>query len=153
MYHQRQLFTVGIAMGALSSLLFMFGCSNTTESSAASAPAPTSVLGAAGSTFIAPLMTKWVSTYQQTHPKAQINYRPIGSGGGIEEMKQGYLSFGASDAPLNDEQAKEMSSVIQVPATAGPVCIVYNLPNLRAPLRLSAKSLSDIYRVYGTVCG
>ena len=90
-------------------------------------------------------MTKWVSTYQQTHPKVQINYRPIGSGGGIEEMKQGYLSFGASDAPLNDEQVKDMSPVIQVPASAGPVCIVYNLPNVSAPLKLSARSLSDIY--------
>src|ERR1039458_3817866 len=104
MHYQRQLFAVGITMVALSSLLFSFGCSNTTESSAASATAPTAVLGAAGSTFIAPLMTKWVSAYQQTHPKVQINYRPIGSGGGIEEMKQGYLSFGASDAPLNDQQ-------------------------------------------------
>ncbi len=145
MYHQRQLFRVGLAIGTLSSLLCTFGCSNTTETDAASATAPTAVLGAAGSTFIAPLMTKWVSTYQQAHPRIQVNYRPIGSGGGIEEMKQGYLSFGASDAPLNDEQAKEMSPVIQVPASAGPVCIVYNLPNLSTPLRLSAKSLSDIF--------
>jgi phosphate transport system substrate-binding protein len=60
-------------------------------------------------------------------------------------MKKGYLSFGASDAPLNDDQAKEMSPIIQVPATAGPVCIVYHVPNLGVPLRLSAKSLSDIY--------
>jgi phosphate transport system substrate-binding protein len=145
MYRQHQLLRVGIALCALSGLFFMFGCSNTTEGSATTGSAPKAVLGAAGSTFIAPLMGKWVSTYQQTHPKVLINYRPIGSGGGIEEMKQGYLSFGATDAPLNDEQVKEMSSVIQVPATAGPVCIVYNLPNLSAPLRLSAKSLSDIY--------
>jgi phosphate transport system substrate-binding protein len=103
------------------------------------------VLGAAGSTFIAPIMTKWVSVYQQTHPTVQINYRPIGSGGGIEEFKKGYLSFGASDAPLNDDQVKDMPPVIQVPDIAGPVCIVYNLPNLNAPLKLSAKTLSDIY--------
>lgn len=147
MDHKRQLLSGGIATAALFSLLVMFGCSGSTstESPATMASQPTAVLGAAGSTFIAPLMTKWVSTYQQTHPKVQINYRPIGSGGGVEEMKKGYLSFGASDAPLNDEQVKDMSSVIQVPATAGPVCIVYNLPNLSAPLRLSAKSLSDIY--------
>jgi phosphate transport system substrate-binding protein len=90
-------------------------------------------------------MAKWVSVYEQTHSGVQINYRPIGSGGGIEEMKQGYLSFGASDAPLSDDQAKGMASLIQIPATAGPVCIVYNLPNLSGPLKLSAKSLSDIY--------
>jgi phosphate transport system substrate-binding protein len=147
MHHQRQLFTVGIATAALFSLLLTFGCSNSTSAGGAGASAaePTAVLGAAGSTFIAPLMTKWVSVYQQTHPTVQVNYRPIGSGAGIEELKKGYLSFGASDAPLNDDQVKEMSSVIQVPSSAGPVCIVYNLSNLTAPLKLSAKTLSDIY--------
>lgn len=145
MHDQRKLFTVGIAATALFSLLLMLGCSNSAGSSSTSGAEPTAVLGAAGSTFIAPLMTKWVSVYQQTHPTVQINYRPIGSGGGIEELKKGYLSFGASDAPLNDDQLKEMSSVIQVPDSAGPVCIVYNLPNVRAPLKLSTQTLSDIY--------
>ncbi len=145
MYHQRHLFAVGIATVALSGLLLMFGCSNSAGGSSTSGVEPTAVLGAAGSTFIAPIMTKWVSVYQKTHPTVQINYRPIGSGEGIEELKKGYLSFGASDAPLNDDQVKEMSPVIQVPDSAGPVCIVYNLPNLSAPLKLSAKTLSDIY--------
>lgn len=148
MYRQRQPFVVSIATAALASLLITLGCSsNSTSAESAAPPASqsTTVMGAAGSTFVAPLMAKWVIAYQQTHPKVKINYRPIGSGGGIEEMKKGYLSFGASDAPLSDDQAKEMSPVVQVPASAGPVCIVYNLPNLSAPLRLSAKSLSDIY--------
>lgn len=114
-----------------------------------SSSAPTAVLGASGSTFIAPLMSKWVSGYQKDHPKVEINYRPIGSGGGIEEMKKGYLSFGASDAPLTDDQLKELSPLIQVPASAGPVCVIYNLPGLSAPLRLSAKALAGIYE--GTI--
>lgn len=145
MRHPRQRFTLGIAAAAILSLLLMLGCSNSAGTASTSGAQPTAVLGAAGSTFIAPLMTKWVSTYQQAHPTVQINYRPIGSGGGIEELKKGYLSFSASDAPLGDDQLKEMSSVIQVPDSAGPVCIVYNLPKLSAPLRLSAKTLSDIY--------
>ena len=145
MHPQRQFFTVGIAAAVLFSLLLTLGCSSSTGTSGASGAEPTAVLGAAGSTFIAPLMTKWVSAYQQTHPTVQINYRPIGSGGGIEEMKKGYLSFGASDAPLSDDQMKDMSAVVQVPDSAGPVCIVYNLPNLSAPLKLTAKTLSDIY--------
>ena len=145
MFKPRQAFAVVIASAALFGLLLSFGCSSNSSGGAASAPEPTAVLGAAGSTFIAPLMEKWVSAYQQSHPTVQINYRPIGSGGGIAELKQGYLSFGASDAPLDDEQLKGMSSVIQVPVTAGPVCIVYNLPHVSAPLRLSAKTLSDIY--------
>lgn len=110
-----------------------------------SASAPTAVLGAAGSTFIAPLMSSWVSGYRKDHPKVEINYRPIGSAGGIEEMKKGYLSFGASDAPLSDDQLKALSPLVQVPATAGPVCIIYNLRGLSAPLKLSAKALAGIY--------
>jgi len=145
MHDQSKLFTVGMATVVLSSLLLTLGCSNSTSSASTSGAEPTAVLGAAGSTFVAPLMTKWVSVYKQTNPTIQINYRPIGSGGGIEEFKKGYLSFGASDAPLSDDQLKEMSSVIQVPDTAGPVCIVYNLPNVSAPLKLTAKTLSDIY--------
>jgi phosphate transport system substrate-binding protein len=145
MYPQRHFFTVGIAAVVLFSLLLTLGCSNSTGNSSTTSTEPTAVLGAAGSTFIAPIMTKWVSAYQQTHPTVQINYRPIGSGGGIEELKKGYLSFGASDAPLSDDQMKDMSAVIQVPDSAGPVCIVYNLPNLSAPLKLTAKTVSDIY--------
>jgi phosphate transport system substrate-binding protein len=145
MHDQRKLLTAGMAAVALFSLLLTLGCSSSSSAGSSSGAQPTAVLGAAGSTFIAPLMTKWVSVYQQTHPTVQVNYRPIGSGAGIEEFKKGYLSFGATDAPLNDDQIKEISPTIQVPGSAGPVCIVYNLPNLSAPLRLSAKTLSDIY--------
>jgi phosphate transport system substrate-binding protein len=141
----RQIFAVMTVTAALCGLLLSFGCSSNTSGGAASAPAPSAVLGGAGSTFVAPLMSKWVGAYQQSHPTVQVNYRAIGSGGGIAELKQGYLSFGASDAPLDDQQLKGMSPLIQVPVTAGPVCIVYNLPHASAPLRLSAKTLSDIY--------
>jgi ABC-type phosphate transport system substrate-binding protein len=54
----------------------------------ASPSGPTSVLGTAGSTFIAPLMSKWVSGYQKDHPKVEINYRPIGSGGGMRKKTE-----------------------------------------------------------------
>ena len=145
MYRRRQHFAISIALALILGMMFMVGCSSSGGSSAASTPAPTAVLGGAGSTFIAPLMTKWIGTYQQAHPTVQINYRPIGSGGGIEELKKGYLSFSASDAPLSDDQMKGMSPVIQVPGSAGPVCIVYNLPKLTTPLKLSTKTLSDIF--------
>ena len=134
-----------ITVAALFGISLISGCNASSTSATSSAAEPTAVLGAAGSTFIAPLMSKWVSGYRQTHPTVQINYRPIGSGSGIEELRQGYLSFGASDAPLNDDQLKNMSAVVQVPASAGPVCVVYNLPGLRASLKLTAKTLSEIY--------
>lgn len=123
------------------------GCSkaDSADEYTPSASAPTSVLGAAGSTFVAPLMAKWTSEYQHEHPGVQINYRAIGSGGGIEEFKKGYLSFGASDAALTDDELQNTGSLVQIPVSAGPVCLIYNLPNLKAPLRFSSKALAGIY--------
>jgi len=91
-------------------------------------------IGAAGSTFAGPIMARWIGAYQQAHPNTQVNYRPIGSGAGIDELKQGTLELAASDAPLTDAQIKEIFPVVQVPVAAGPVCAVYNLPNQDSPL-------------------
>ena len=99
----------------------------------------------AGSTFIYPIMTRWISTFQASHSGVQINYQSIGSGGGIQQLKQGLIDFGASDAALDDDQLKEMPPIIQIPESAGPVCITYNLPELKSPLKLSAETLSGIF--------
>jgi phosphate transport system substrate-binding protein len=55
------------------------------------------------------------------------------------------LTFAVSDAPLSDSQLKDLPALVQVPVTAGPVCVIYNLPELNLPLRLSGKTLADIY--------
>lgn len=102
------------------------------------------VIGA-GSTFINPIMTHWISDFQSSHPGVQINYQSIGSGGGIQQLKQGLVDFGATDAALNDEKLKEMPALVQIPESAGPVCITYNLPELKTPLKLSAATLAAIY--------
>lgn len=144
--HGRHL-TVVLLFGTICALLLNAGCNFSEEGRAKELPASTNntwVIGAAGSTFIAPLMDHWASSYAQAHA-VRVNYRPIGSGGGIDEIKQGRLDFAASDAPISDDQLKDMPALVQVPATAGPVCIIYNLPNLNAPLRLSAKTLAGIY--------
>src|SRR5580658_10107548 len=86
-------------------------------------------IGAAGSTFIAPIMSNWVTAYQQSHPSTLINYRPIGSGAGLGELRKNTLELAASDAPLSDDQVQKMFPVIQVPVTAGAVCLVYNVPD------------------------
>jgi phosphate transport system substrate-binding protein len=67
----------------------------------------------AGSTFIYPVMTQWISTFQSGHPGVQINYQSIGSGGGIQQLKKGLVDFGASDAALDNQQLKEMPSLVQ----------------------------------------
>src|SRR5262249_40465657 len=99
----------------------------------------------AGSTFIYPVMTQWVEAFRGTHPQVKINYQSIGSGGGIQQLKSGLVDFGASDAALDDEQLKAMPSVVQIPESAGPVCITYNLPELHSPLKLSGATLAGIY--------
>jgi phosphate transport system substrate-binding protein len=102
------------------------------------------VIGA-GSTFVYPVMSRWIDDYHRDHPDVQINYQSIGSGGGIQQLKQGVVNFGASDLALDDNQLKEMPALVQIPESAGPVCITYNLPDLSHPLKLSGSTLSAIY--------
>ena len=102
-------------------------------------------LTGAGSTFVYPLMSRWISDFQGNHAGVQINYQSIGSGGGIQQLKKGLVDFGASDAALDDQQLKEMPPIVQISESAGPVCITYNLPDLKKPLRLSAATLAGIY--------
>ena len=102
-------------------------------------------VGSAGSTFIAPMMANWIKGYQQIHPSTLINYRPIGSGAGLSELNKGLLELAASDAPLTDNQMSQMFPVIQIPATAGPVCAIYNVPDVKSPLRFSGATLAGIF--------
>jgi phosphate transport system substrate-binding protein len=102
-------------------------------------------LTGAGSTFVYPIMTRWVASFQQKNPGVQINYQSIGSGGGIQQLKNGLVDFGASDVALTDHQLTEMPSMVQIPESAGPVCITYSLPNLSKPLHLSADTLAGIF--------
>jgi phosphate transport system substrate-binding protein len=90
-------------------------------------------------------MTHWVEAYSQSHPNLRVNYQSIGSGGGIQQVRAGTVDFGASDAPLTDKELATMPPVIQIPESAGPVCITYNLPELTKPLQLSAKSMEGIF--------
>ena len=99
----------------------------------------------AGSSFVNPIMTKWTEEYRQSHPNVQINYQSIGSGGGIQQVKNNLVDFGASDVALSDEQLKEMPALIQIAESAGPVCVTYNLPDLKHPLKLTPAVLAGIY--------
>jgi len=102
-------------------------------------------LSGAGSTFVYPVMTRWIQDFSQAHPNVQINYQSIGSGGGIQQVKSKTVDFGASDTPLTDQQIAAMFPIVQIPETAGPVCITYNLPELKQPLKLSPEALAGIF--------
>ncbi len=104
-----------------------------------------SQISGAGSTFVYPAMTRWIADYGQKDPGVRINYQSIGSGGGIQQVKSSTVDFGASDAALTDEQLKDYPPVVQIPETAGPVCITYNLPGAPANLQLSGPTLAGMF--------
>ena len=65
------------------------------------------LINAAGATFPYPIYSKWFDAYHNEHSNIQINYQSIGSGGGIRQVTEGTVDFGASDGPMTDEQLKE----------------------------------------------
>src|SRR5262252_416654 len=135
----------GIAILTLATSLLMIGCNSKPGSMAVKQNSNSNQVIGAGSTFVYPAMSRWIEEYQRNHPEVQINYQSIGSGGGIQQLKTGVVDFGASDMALDDTALKNMPAVVQIPESAGPVCITYNLANVSQPLKLSAASLSGIY--------
>lgn len=131
-------------MLGIAALGLAFAFSGCTSKSGSTAGETISITGA-GSTFVYPIMTRWIADYHRAHPTVQVNYQSIGSGGGIQQVKNGTVDFGASDAALTDDQLSKMTPVVQFPESAGPVCITYNLPGLSKPLHLTAATLSGIY--------
>jgi phosphate transport system substrate-binding protein len=101
-------------------------------------------ISATGSTAIGPLIDRWGKDYAKSHPM-DVNYRPTGSGAGIENLRRGYGAFAASDAPLAANQLQGLPPIVQIPVTTGPICIAYNLPGLKSPLKLSGATLAGIY--------
>ena len=103
-------------------------------------------INGAGATFPNPLYSKWFSEYSQQHPAVKINYQPIGSGGGIRQVTEGTVDFGASDVTMTDEQiAQAKVKVIALPTVLGAVVPVYNLPGVSKELNFSGDVIADIY--------
>ena len=129
------------------------GADNTgKDSTAAGSPAAASTgasdaqLTGAGATFPYPIYSKWFSDYA-TKTGVKINYQSIGSGGGIRQLSEQTVDFGASDAPMSDEEmAKAKGGPVQhVPTVLGAVCITYNLPDVKQTLNLTGELIADIF--------
>ena len=100
-------------------------------------------LNGAGATFPYPLYSKWFSVYQQ-QKGIQVNYAPIGSGGGIRQFSAGVVDFGGTDAPMSDvELAQAGGNVLHIPAVAGSVAVVYNAGI--TGLKLDGDTLAKIF--------
>lgn len=101
-------------------------------------------LQGAGASFPYPLYSKWMSDYQK-QKGVQINYQSIGSGGGIKQILQGTVDFGATDAPMTEaERAKAKSVIHHIPSTMGAVVVAFHVPGLSS-LKLTPDVLADIY--------
>jgi phosphate transport system substrate-binding protein len=103
-------------------------------------------LQGAGATFPNPLYQKWLSEYGKLHPNVKIDYQSIGSGGGIKQLKEQTVDFGASDAPMKDEDLKSApGEILHIPTVLGAVVITYNLEGVSQTLRFSPEVLADIF--------
>jgi len=113
---------------------------------AAFAPAQSVDLTGAGATFPYPIYSKWFADYaRQTGIK--INYQSIGSGGGIRQLSEQTVDFGAADSPMSDDELAKAKGgrVLHFPTVMGAVVITYNLPGVSRPLNLSGDVIADIF--------
>src|SRR5438128_4334753 len=102
------------------------------------------LINGAGATFPFPLYSKWFSDYNKLHPEVQINYQSIGSGGGIKQITEKTVDFGASDAPMSDEEMKKAPRIQHIPTVLGAVVVVYNVGGV-GTLKLSPDTLAAIF--------
>ncbi|MFI5186486.1 MAG: phosphate ABC transporter substrate-binding protein PstS [Chitinophagales bacterium] len=99
----------------------------------------------AGATFPYPLYSKMFSEYN-AKTGIQVNYQSIGSGGGILQLTNKTVDFGASDGPMNDEQTQKIGApVLHVPIVSGAVVITYNLPGNNNGIVLTPDVIADIF--------
>ena len=115
------------------------GADSTTTSSSGS-----STLVGAGSTLVAPLLTKWQGEYSSTYG-VTITYGAIGSGGGFQDVGEHVVDFGASDAPLASYPPGGCKGCVQIPWALAATTVSYNVHGVTKPLRLSGPVIADIY--------
>ena len=103
-------------------------------------------LQGAGATFPNPLYQKWISEFDKANPNVQIDYQSIGSGGGIKQLQAQTVDFGASDAPMTDDELKASpATVVHIPTVLGAVVVTYNLPGISSALKFSPEVVADIF--------
>jgi phosphate transport system substrate-binding protein len=133
---------IALAIVLVSALLAFVACSpkgTGTESG------PIQLAGM-GATFPNPLYQKWVSEYGKLHTNIKIDYQSQGSGAGIKQIKEQTVDFGASDAPMKDEDLKSApAEILHIPTVLGAVVMTYNLAGVTQQLHFSPDVIADIY--------
>jgi phosphate transport system substrate-binding protein len=108
------------------------------------------LINGAGATFPNPIYQKWFAEYRKAHPDVQINYQAIGSGGGIKQVTEGTVDFGATDGPMTDQQIAEFrkkqgTGILHFPTVLGAVVPTYNVPGTGNGLNFTPEALAGIY--------
>jgi len=112
----------------------------------AAAPAWAQNINAAGATFPYPIYSKWFDEYHKLHPNVQINYQSIGSGGGIRQLLDKTVDFGASDGPMTDEQLQQAGfKILHFPTVLGAAVPSYNIPGVAGELKFTPEALAGIF--------
>lgn len=107
-------------------------------------------INGAGATFPYPIYSKWFNEYAKINKDAKINYQSIGSGGGIKQITEGTVDFGATDSPMSNEEiekanTKNSNSILHIPTVIGSVVLTYNIPGIDKNINLSSDAVSGIY--------
>ena len=135
----KRLLSAGVALALTIGVAACGSSSSSSSTSSSSSP-----LVGAGSTLVAPLMSKWQSGYA-SKTKETVTYGAIGSGGGIAQITSRTVDFGASDAPLTPDQFKEANGVEQIPWALSGTVPAYNVKGVPKNLKLSGEVLANIY--------
>ena len=102
-------------------------------------------INGAGATFPNPIYSKWFSEYNKLKPQVEINYQSIGSGGGIRQIQQRTVFFGATDGPMTPEQMQAApGKILHLPTVLGAVVPVYNIPGVKQELKFTGPVLANI---------
>lgn len=103
------------------------------------------LINGAGSSFDYPAFTKWFEAYGAVDSAVHFNYQSVGSGAGQQQLLKRTVDFGASDAPMSDENmAKSSVKILHIPVVAGGVALTYNLPG-SPKLKLDSDTIANIY--------
>jgi phosphate transport system substrate-binding protein len=103
------------------------------------------LINGAGATFPYPIYSKWFDEFRKKYPDAAINYQSIGSGGGIRQLLEGTVDFGATDGPMTEEQLGEAKTpILHLPTVLGAVVATYNVPGVEK-LKLTPEALAGIF--------
>jgi len=106
----------------------------------------TTTINGAGATFPFPLIDTWRVDYQKVQPGVNINYQSIGSGGGVKQFTEKTVDFGATDAPLTQNESQKAAGAVHIPETIGSVVAAYNIPSVPDKgLKLSGEVLAEIF--------